>query len=383
MKNDLSIYIHIPFCMSKCHYCDFISYQNVNDELIKKYINAICNEIVSNAELISLRNIKTIYIGGGTPSFIDQNYIKQILDTIYMLTDKNNIEEITIEVNPCSLDENKANAYCKMGINRVSIGLQSIYDDILKIIGRKHTYADFISTLKILNKVGFTNISCDIIYPLPNLNLSMFKHEIDEILTLKDKYNIKHISVYNLEIHENTKLDFLLKEGYVSLCDEDEEYEMRSYLNKKLQEAGFNKYEISNYSSNLYESKHNMVYWSQEEYLGVGINSSSYINGTRYKNISCINEYIDNILNNKEISNVEEQQDKLSRMQEYVILNLRKSEGVNINRFKRKFDTNIFDIFNTELKDLEKLQLIRVTGENIILSNRGCEVANQVFEKFI
>lgn len=383
MEKELSLYIHIPFCMSKCYYCDFISHENQEECIIEKYIESLCKEILQNAELLSERKIKTIYIGGGTPSFIDSKYIKMILETIYMLTDKNNIEEITIEVNPCSMTLDKAKQYYMLGINRVSVGLQSIYDDILKIIGRKHTYKGFINTLKILNKVGFNNISCDIIYPLPNLNLKLFKNEIDEIVSIKDKYNLKHISIYNLEVHENTKLAFLLQEGYVKLCDEDEEYEMREYLNKALNQAGFNKYEISNYSLNGYESKHNLIYWNQEEYLGLGLNSSSYINGTRYKNVSDINEYIDNIKNNKEIAIVEEEQDKLITMKEYAILNLRKSDGINLNRFKRKFDTDIFDIFNTEIEELQKLELIKVNNENIILSNRGEEVANQVFEKFI
>lgn len=383
MEKELSLYIHIPFCMSKCYYCDFISHENQNEGIIKNYIQALCKEILINAELLSERKIKTIYIGGGTPSFIDSKYIKMILDTIYMLTDKNNIEEITIEVNPCSLTLDKAKEYYLLGINRVSVGLQTIYDDILKIIGRRHTYKQFINTLKILNKVGFDNISCDIIYPLPNLSLKLFKNEIDEIVSIKNKYNLKHISIYNLEIHENTKLAFLLKEGYVKLCDEDEEYKMRNYINEKLNLSGFNKYEISNYSKPGYESKHNLVYWNQEEYLGLGLNSSSYINGTRYKNVSDINEYINNIANNKEISIVEEEQDKLLTMKEYVMLNLRKKEGININKFKRKFDTDIYKLFNSEFKELENLKLINCSKDSITLTSRGEEVANQVFERFI
>ena len=155
MEENLSIYIHIPFCLSKCYYCDFVSYQNMSEEKIKMYVDALCNEILSSADLISSKNVKTIYIGGGTPSFINEDYIKQILDTIYMLTCKDKIEEITLEVNPCTLSYKKAKEYREIGINRISIGLQSIYDDILKTIGRKHTYSDFINALNILNDVGF------------------------------------------------------------------------------------------------------------------------------------------------------------------------------------------------------------------------------------
>lgn len=385
MEENLSIYIHIPFCLSKCYYCDFVSYQNISEEKIKMYVDALCNEILSSADLISSKNVKTIYIGGGTPSFINEDYIKQILDTIYMLTCKDKIEEITLEVNPCTLSYKKAKEYKEIGINRISIGLQSVYDDVLKTIGRKHTYSDFINALNILNDVGFKNISCDLIYPLPNMSYDMLKKEIDITISLKDKYNIKHISVYNLEIHEGTKLDFLIKEGYVSLCDEDTEYKMREYINSKLEESGFHKYEISNYSLLGYESKHNLVYWKQDIYLGFGANASSFINGTRYSNVSGIDEYIKSIQNNKEHIKEKVQMDMLDLMKEYIMLNLRLSSGVDINKFYKRYGKKIDFLFKTEIDELIALGLLEYknNNQNIVLTNRGAEVANVVFEKFI
>lgn len=385
MEEELAIYIHIPFCMSKCHYCDFISYQEINESKIKKYIDALCLEILSNSEIISLKKVKTIYIGGGTPSYINENYIKQILDTIYMLTDKDKIEEITIEVNPCSLNYKKAQVYKEIGINRISLGLQSIYDEVLKVIGRKHNYNDFINSLLILNKVGFDNISCDLMYPLPNMSYDMLKNEIDEVVSLKSKYNIKHISIYNLEVHKGTKLDFLINEGYLTLCDEDEEYKMREYINAKLESSGFNKYEISNYSVLGYKSKHNLTYWRQESYLGFGIDASSFINGTRYSNITDINKYIDAILTNKNYIKESIQMDSLDLMKEYIMLNLRLKSGVNTLKFYKKYGKKVDDLFKTEIDELINLGLLTYDQnyQNLRLTRRGEEVANLVFEKFI
>lgn len=230
---------------------------------------------------------------------------------------------------------------------------------------------------------GFTNISVDLIYPLPGLNLTSFKDSLNSIMKLKDEFNIKHISVYNLEVHENTRLAFLLKEGFLSLCGEDEEYKMREALNQILKMHGYNKYEISNYSQPSFESKHNLCYWNQDKYLGFGVNSSSFFNLKRYKNTSSIEKYINGINNNQNIIEESEELDKLGLMKEYAILKLRLKKGINILEFREKFDTDIFDIFNTELASLKKDNLIFINDDNIFLTNRGEEVANIVWEMFI
>ena len=214
MNNDLGIYIHIPFCIKKCYYCDFVSFMNKED-MVEKYTYAICTEILQNADILSEHKVETIYIGGGTPSYIDAKYIKQILDTLYMVIDKEYLKEVTIECNPNSITKEKIKVYKESGINRISIGLQSTHDDVLKTIGRVHNLKDFENALDIVNESEIDNISVDLIYPLPNLNFKRFKESVDYVIGLKDK-NVKHVSIYNLEVHENTKLDFLLKEGYAS-----------------------------------------------------------------------------------------------------------------------------------------------------------------------
>lgn len=383
MREKIGIYIHIPFCIKKCFYCDFVSYQNKND-LIGKYVDAVCLEILQNSEILSEYDISTIYFGGGTPSMIDSIYIEKIVNTLKLfVSNEDTIKEITIEVNPNSASLDKLESYYNMGINRLSIGLQSSHDKILRNIGRMHTFNDFKEVLKNANTVGFKNISVDLIYPLPGLNLTGFKETLNSIINLNDKFNIKHISVYNLEIHENTRLDFLLKEGFIDLCDEDEEYKMREELNKKLQDNGFIKYEISNYAYPGFESKHNLCYWNQERYLGFGVNASSFFNLKRYKNTSDINKYIDGIYNNKDIVVESEELDKLALMKEYVILKLRLTEGLEVLEFKQKFGIDIFEIFNEELNSLKNDKLISINTKNIFLTKRGEEVANIVWEMFV
>lgn len=383
MRENIGIYIHIPFCKKKCFYCDFVSYEN-KENLIQEYIDTVCLEILQNAEILSEYNISTIYFGGGTPSLIKVEYIEKILNTLKLfVTDEKEIKEITIEINPNSASLDKLEKYYNLGINRLSIGLQSTHDKILRNIGRLHTFNDFKEVLKNANAVGFKNISVDLIYPLPGLNLSGFKETLNSMIKLKDEFNIKHISVYNLEVHENTRLDFLLKEGFVSLCNEDEEYKMREELNKRLQDNGFVKYEISNYAYPGFESKHNLCYWNQEKYIGFGVNASSFFNLKRYRNTSNIDKYIDGIKNNKNIVVETEELDKLSLMKEYIILKLRLSKGVEISEFKQKFGTDIFDIFNTEFNSLKKDNLVNITSKNISLTSRGEEVANIVWEMFV
>lgn len=387
---EIGIYIHIPFCFSKCFYCDFVSYAG-RENMIEKYVYALCNEILQNAEVLGQHIVKTIYIGGGTPSFIDSKYISQILNTIYMVSDRTYIEEITIECNPNSITKEKIMAYKEAGVNRVSIGLQSIYDDVLKVIGRAHKFEDFENALNIVNESGITNITVDLMYPLPNLTLERLKKTVDYICTLIGK-NVKHVSIYNLEVHENTKLSFLLQEGYITLCDEDEEYEMYKYIKDTLQNNGFNRYEISNYAQEGFEAIHNTRYWNQEEYLGFGVNASSFFGGARYTNIKDLDTYINNLTNNdmKLLDGIKdglvdeyEELDLLSLMREYVILSLRKVSGLDKAKFKSKFKKDVKDIFLEEINELKTDKLIDENDTNIFLTDRGLEVANVVWEKFV
>lgn len=383
MEKELGIYVHIPFCESKCYYCNFASYCNMDGQ-IKEYIDAVCKEIMSQAEILSEYKIKTVYIGGGTPSYINSEYIKQIINTLKLFQkSEDEFFEVTIEINPNSANLEKIIEYKNLGVNRISIGLQSTEDSILKNIGRVHKYEDFLNALKYVKEAGIENVSVDLMYPLPGLNVNILNSELDKILSLKDEFNIKHISIYNLEVHEDTKLDFLLKNGFLDLVDEDEEYEMRKLIYTKLNDNGFVNYEISNFAIPGFESVHNTNYWNQTYYLGFGAAASSFMLGSRYKNTDEVKEYINGINNFLNYIEEKDDLDKLDLMKEYVILQLRLIKGVSKNSFKRKFDVDIDDIFAVEIRDLIKKQLLIDDGKNIYLSERGKEIANIVWEKFI
>ena len=383
MEKEIGIYIHIPFCESKCFYCNFTSFCNM-DNYIDKYVDSVCKEIIEKAEILSEYKIKTVYFGGGTPSYIDSKYIEKILNTLKLFKKSNDeFVEVTIEVNPNSVTLDKLLLYKTAGINRLSIGLQSTENKILKNIGRAHKYEDFLRVLKDAKEANITNISIDLIYPLPGLDLSGLNNELDEIISLKDEYNIKHISIYNLEVHEDTKLDFLLKNNFLELVDEDEEYEMRNLINKKLVDNDFKQYEISNFAVEGFEAIHNTNYWNQGYYLGFGAGASSFILGTRYTNIPDVKKYINSINNFSDIVFEKEDLDKLDLMKEYVILRLRLNQGVYKEAFNKKFEVDILNVFGNEIKELEEKGLIINNNKNIYLSERGKEIANVVWEKFV
>jgi oxygen-independent coproporphyrinogen-3 oxidase len=355
------------------------------DQYISQYIDSLCNEILNSSEILSEYNIVSIYIGGGTPSYIDSKYIAKILNLLNMFITSDNVS-ITIEVNPNSVSEEKIKEYKEIGINRISIGLQSTHDKILKSIGRKHTFDDFINTLKIIKRHDITNVSVDLIYPLPGLTYKLLDETLDTILSIKKEYNIHHISIYNLEIHENTKLDFLLKENFLSLVDEDEEYNMKENIKNKLELNNFHRYEISNYSEEGYESIHNINYWKQGIYLGFGVAASSFFAGSRYTNTDSITDYIKYYLNNDKTISVitdKEDLDKLSLMKEYIILNLRLNTGVNIQDFYIRFKVKLLDIFNVEITKMINLKLLCMDKTNVYLTDKGKDIANVVWEEFI
>lgn len=288
---ELGIYVHIPFCAKKCLYCDFISYEN-KAELIQDYIKAV-NEEISNLskEDTEKYNVSTIYIGGGTPSFIDSKHIVKILETI---KNKFNIlenVEITIELNPGTITKQKLQHYINCGINRISIGLQSTNNNILKQIGRIHTYEQFLENYNLAREVGFKNINVDLMLALPNQTIEILEDSIQKIT----KLNPEHISVYSLIIEDETPLHNLVQDKKLTLPDDETERKMYWTVKKQLEKNGYNHYEISNFAKQGYSSKHNTNCWEQKQYIGFGLAAHSYINNTRYSNTENIKQYITTI----------------------------------------------------------------------------------------
>jgi len=381
-KKELGIYIHIPFCKQKCNYCDFISYTNKCDK-IESYINCLEKEI--DCFDFTKYNITTIYIGGGTPSYIDSKYMKQIINTIYkkIQLEKNELKniEITIEVNPGTVTKEKLQDYKDIGINRLSIGLQCVQDRILKLLGRIHTYEEFLNTYNLAKEVGFDNINIDLMLGLPKQSIEDLKESLNKIILL----NPNHISTYSLIVEEGTNIYNQLENNELKLPDEELERNMYWYVKNTLELNGYNHYEISNFSKKGKESKHNMNCWNQKEYIGFGIAAHSYINNIRFSNTNNLEEYIKNVNNNELEKNkiIEEEQTVEDIKNEFMMLGFRKIEGVDITKFKEKFVDNPIFIYKEKLNKLVKEGLIEIDLNNIRLTNKGIDFANLVFEEFI
>ncbi len=381
MKDNIGIYIHIPFCKSKCLYCDFFSVAD-GKKFEKKYVEALRNEIIKRISVNKNGyHVNTIYIGGGTPSYIDEKNIYEILETIKNCCEIDENVEITIEANPGTVSQEKMEAYKKMGINRLSIGLQEKNDKLLKEIGRIHTNAEYLKTIEYANKAGLNNINTDIIIGLPNQTIYDVENTLNQLISL----NLTHISIYSLIVEEGTKLEKLIDNGTLKLPDEEMERYMYWFAKRKLEENGYIHYEISNFSKIDYRSRHNVDCWNQKEYLGFGAGASSYNGIARYKNIEDLEKYIENMEKDNFAKNIviEEIQNREDKMKEYMLLGLRKINGININNFRKKFGTTPLYKYNKELTKLVREELILMDTNNIRLSKKGLNLANVVWEEFV
>lgn len=379
---ELGIYVHIPFCKQKCYYCDFISYAN-KEEKTKEYVKCIQKEIEIESKKYSKDEyeITTIYLGGGTPSYISALYIENIINVIKLNYNVKDNAEITIEINPGTVNEEKILIYEKIGINRVSIGLQTTNDKLLKQIGRIHTYEEFLNCYKLVSKSKIDNINVDLMLALPNQTIEDLEEGLQKVIKLKPN----HISLYSLILEEGTKLEKMVSENIVKLPEEDMEREMYWKTKRILEKNGYNHYEISNFAKEGYKSKHNMNCWSQKEYLGFGVAAHSYVNRKRYCNINNIEEYVSNIKKGKIENNrtVCEIQNKIDEQKEFMMLGLRKIDGIDIQEFKNKFVENPIYVFHKELEKLVNEDLVEIDLDKIKLTNKGLDFANLVWEKFV
>lgn len=375
----LGIYIHIPFCKQKCFYCDFCSFANKN-EMQEKYVEAVINEI-KNITHKEKYTVTTIYFGGGTPSILNPEYIKNILQEIESSFKILDDAEITIEINPGTVNEEKLKKYKEYGINRLSIGLQSANDKILKKIGRIHDYKQFEETFFYARKCGFKNINVDLMIGLPTQTIEDVKQTLEKII----QKNPEHISVYSLIIEEGTIIEKLINENKLQLPGEETERIMYWTVVNELKENGYNQYEISNFSKKTYESKHNTNCWKQKQYIGLGTSAHSYLNKKRYSNTNNIEEYIKNIQENNISKNItiHEAQTEESTINEYMLLGLRMIQGININEFKQKFKTDPTIKYKEILEKLQKENLIQITKTSIKLTKQGIDFGNIVWEEFI
>ena len=384
---EIGIYIHIPFCKRKCFYCDFCSFE-CNKSMHKEYIKALINEIRAfkidskkDAELYYDTNliVKTLYFGGGTPSYIDEDYIEKIMNELKSKYKFSQDIEATIEVNPGTASYQKIKRYKEIGFNRISIGLQSTNDRLLNLIGRIHSYDEFEETYRIAREVGFKNINVDLMIGLPTQTLEDVKESLNKII----QKNPEHISVYSLILEENTKLKEMIESKKLELPDENLERKMYWLVKNTLEKHRYKQYEISNFSKVGYESKHNTDCWKQKEYLAFGLAAHSYIDDVRYSNTCDLSKYIQDNINMHNNKEVEEIQDKQIKMNEFVILGLRMTNGFSIKDFEKKFGEKFEEKYKNQIDKLVKMELIQFKNNNISLSKKGIDFANIVWCEFV
>ena len=371
---EISLYIHIPFCKQKCLYCDFPSYSG-KEMLMNEYIDALNKEILHKAEKYI---INSIFIGGGTPSYLNDSNLQSLLETLNKLNLKQNLE-FTVECNPGTLSKSNLDTMRKYNVNRISMGLQSTKNSILKEIGRIHSFEEFKNNYFIAREIGFDNINVDLMFGLPNQTIEDWKESLEEIAKLEPD----HISAYSLIIEEGTHFYKLYEKEKLNLPDEDIERLMYLYTKDILSKYEYHQYEISNFAKIGKECFHNKVYWKCNEYLGLGVSSSSFIDEKRIKNIDDIEQYIENI--NKDESVIEEihENNINDQMEEFIFMGLRMIDGIKINEFKKRFNKDIYEVYGDIIEKNIKKELLICNSDKLFLSSRGMEISNYVMSDFI
>jgi oxygen-independent coproporphyrinogen-3 oxidase len=356
-------YIHIPFCIRKCNYCSFISGFNI--ELKDSYLSALKQEIEENYKG---ERLKTIYIGGGTPSLLESEDIKDIISNFKYYADS----EITLEANPETVTQEKFSGYKKIGINRISLGVQTFDNNLLKLIGRKHSEKDILNAVSIIKNAGVSNISIDLIYGLPSQTIEGFTKDIEKAIEL----NTNHISTYGLKIEENS---FFFNNMPENIPDDEVQSKMYLKLCKILRNNSFHHYEISNFAKEGYNSKHNTAYWLNKEYYGFGLNASGYENNVRYRNTSKMEEYLKNPLIKEEREILNEK----DKMENEIFLALRLKEGVNIKELNEKYNIDFLEKYKNIIKKYENTSLTELKNGFYSLSEKGFLLSNEIMSEFL
>jgi len=373
--NRVALYIHIPFCIKKCLYCDFHSFR-FDLSLIYRYTQALIREL--KLFLSTDYSVKTIYLGGGTPSILPVEALEEIVRTIYGSFKSDDNIEFTIEVNPGTVNEEKLRLYKTLGINRISIGIQSLKEEELKILGRIHSGKEALEALDTAINVGFTNINVDLIYGIPNQTLESWRYTLQEVL----KRNPTHMSVYGLMYEPGTPLYKALIRNKIKPMSEDLEIEIFKATQEILSTYGLGWYEISNYAKDGYECRHNLTYWRGEDYLGFGPSAHSLFGNTRYSNTPNIKAYIELLDRGKSPKVWEERLSPLEKAKELIILGLRLREGVSLCDVYRRTGIDVGRIFSENIERLISYGLLYKKEDKIQLTERGRLLGNLVFEEF-
>ena len=375
-----AIYVHTPFCVQKCLYCDFASYACRDTNIMKEYAKAVCREIANGGAVkLPVHKNVTIYFGGGTPSTLPIECTAQIVDALKKNKYWQTPAEATIEVNPGTADLEKLKALRSLGFDRISFGVQSLNDSELKTIGRIHSAQEALQAIAWAKEAGFTRISADLIYALPGQTLASLRQTLEQLVAT----GIEHVSVYGLIVEEGTPLERLVDEGKLVLPDEDTAADMYEFAQNFLREQGFKRYEISNYAKNGQYSKHNLVYWKYQPYAAFGAAACGFDGSSRFTASEVVAEYInqtqDAVIYNEEKLSIEE------LLGEFMFMGLRKTSGANLREARERFGIDVMERFASEMKPYFENGMLRYDSgrEVLFLTERGMELGNIIFEIFV
>ena len=372
-KKPTSVYVHIPFCTQICYYCDF-SKVFIKNQPVDSYLERLLQEFHS----YDIQKLRTLYIGGGTPTALSASQLEVLLEGLTKNLDLSVLEELTIEANPGDLDADKIAVLQNSAVNRVSLGVQTFDDKMLKKIGRSHTEKDIYENIDRLKLAGFDNISIDLIYALPGQTMEQVKDNVAKAIAL----DIPHMSLYSLILENHTVFMNRMRRGKLPLPKEELEAEMFEYIIAELERSGFEHYEISNFSKPGFESRHNLMYWDNAEYYGIGAGASGYVDGVRYKNHGPIRHYLKAVEEGSARIN-EEHLSQREQMEEEMFLGLRKKSGVSIARFEEKFERSFQELYGDIVKDLIQQGLMQLDGDHVRMTKRGLFLGDTVAERFI
>ena len=372
-KKPTSAYVHIPFCTQICYYCDF-SKVFIKNQPVESYLEHLLQEFHS----YDIQKLRTLYIGGGTPTALSASQLEVLLEGLTKNLDLSVLEELTIEANPGDLDADKIAVLKNSAVNRVSLGVQTFDDKMLKKIGRSHTEKDIYENIDRLKLAGFDNISIDLIYALPGQTMDQVKDNVAKAIAL----DIPHMSLYSLILENHTVFMNRMRRGKLPLPKEELEAEMFEYIIAELERAGFEHYEISNFSKQGFESRHNLMYWDNAEYYGIGAGASGYVDGVRYKNHGPIRHYLKAVEEESARIN-EEHLSQREQMEEEMFLGLRKRSGVSIACFEEKFERSFQELYGDIVKDLIQQGLMQLDGDHVRMTKRGLFLGDTVAERFI
>ena len=392
MKKALSLYLHFPFCMRKCRYCDFLSFP-ANVQSRQEYVSQLCREIRTRGPSFSEHEVQTVFFGGGTPSLLEPEQLALLMGEIRSAFSLSEDAEISLECNPGTVDAEKLFTFRRLGINRLSVGLQSADDRELAMLGRIHTEKQFSECFAAAREAGFTNINVDLMSGIPGQRVDSLRKSLSSVLRLRTE----HLSIYSLIIEEGTPFWDIYGEDACTedmphcqpcggsqaemppLPDEEEERAMVRLTEEMLREAGYMHYEISNYALPGHECRHNLVYWRRGEYLGLGLGAASLIGDMRFRNTSDFETYLDDCC-------AREEEEKLSlqaQMEETMFLGLRCLDGISIREFDDRFGQSIFSVYGEVIERYSEFDLLEQHGDRILLSRRGIDVSNQVLADFL